>query len=80
MIGGHALRLRLCSALGALSLVLLGGCAAAPDWHSISQQATEIRINCAAQQPERALAAEECANVRIHNLYDSAGFHLPLRD
>ena len=74
MTGGHHLQLWLSGALGALLLVLLGGCALGPDWGAIAQQAAQIRSSCAAQHPESVLAAEQCANGPIRNLYASAGF------
>ncbi len=70
----HYLQRRLWGALGVLSIAVLGGCAAGPDWAAISQQATQIRANCESQHPDSALAAEQCANGPIRTLYASAGF------
>jgi hypothetical protein len=68
------LDLRIWGVIGALSILLLSGCAAGPDWDAIPQQATQIRSACETQHPESALAAEQCANGPIRNLYASAGF------
>ena len=65
---------RIWGTIGALSVLLLGGCAVGPDWDAIPQQATQIRSSCEAQHPESASAAERCANEPIRNLYASASF------
>ena len=73
MAGGYR-HLRLWSLRGFLVLALLAGCAPVPDWDAIGQQAAQLRIGCANQHPESALAAEKCANGPILNLYASADF------
>ena len=74
MTSGHGFQFRLFGALGASSLLLLAACAPAPDWPAIAQQATQIHATCETQHAESALAAEQCANSQISNLYASAGF------
>ncbi|HEY1505358.1 MAG TPA: hypothetical protein VGF92_13715 [Stellaceae bacterium] len=74
MIGRCYLPLRLWGALGALSIFALGGCTPGPDWDAIPQQAAQIRSACETQHPESVLAAEQCANGSIRNLYASASF------
>ena len=56
MIGRYHLELRVWGAIGALSVLLLGGCTAGPDWDAIPQQAAQIRSACEGQHPESARA------------------------
>lgn len=57
--------------------LLAAGCAGV-DWASISQQATGLRASCESQLTSGAiktrLAAEQCANPAIHDLYARAGW------
>jgi len=67
---------------GLAVLVVLGlgpaGCAAWPDWNAVAQQAVQLRAGCESQytggQIKTHLAAEQCANPSIHNLYGAAGW------
>lgn len=58
--------------------LLLGACAAAPDWATIDRQAATLRAACERQHDNglipSALATEQCANPRIRALYAGAGY------
>jgi hypothetical protein len=74
LTSGHRFRFWLFGALGASSLLLLVACAPGPDWRAITQRAAQLHATCETQHPENALAAEQCANGQISNLYAGAGF------
>jgi hypothetical protein len=75
LASGHRFQLLIAGALVAPSLLLLNACAPpTPDWHAIGQQAVQIHATCESQHPDSALAAEQCANPQIGNLYAGAGF------
>lgn len=73
---------RLSQRLAIIAAVLLppvlGGCAAAPDWPTVDQQAFTIRAACERQHRDgliaTELATERCANTAIHQLYGEAGY------
>lgn len=58
--------------------LLLGACAAPPDWSAIDRQAATLRAACERQHDNgliaSALATEQCANPRIRALYAGAGY------
>lgn len=64
--------------ISAALLPLLGGCAVAPDWTKVGQQAYTIRAACERQHEDGLIASargtEICANDRIHQLYADAGY------
>lgn len=74
MTSGRRCQSPLFAALGATSLLLLAACTPPPDWRAIAQQSMQIHAACESQHPDSALAAEQCANGQISNLYTSAGF------
>lgn len=58
--------------------LLAAGCALAPDWAAIEQQAASLRAGCESQFASGVikthLAAERCANGPILDLYAKAGW------
>jgi hypothetical protein len=66
------------AASAAMLLPLLGGCAAAPDWSKLDQQAFTVRAACERQYRDglisSALGTERCANGSIRQLYADAGY------
>ena len=64
--------------ISAVLLPLLGGCAVAPDWAKVGQQAYTIRAACERQHNDGLISSargtEICANDRIRQLYADAGY------
>lgn len=58
--------------------LLMAACSFGPDWPAISLQAEALRAGCESQLASGTLkthlAAEQCANPSIHNLYAKSGW------
>ena len=77
MIMQHIHRLMLAALCIGASL-LAAGCSLGPDWTAIARQAEDIRATCESQLASGALkthlAAEQCANPSIRDLYAKSGW------